>query len=75
MAGIPSYAQAPRLARLLARAPPPGPPSPEAGVARRPAPQGRLARRRCPALRGALRLVAFAPEGMPAIAAALPRRF
>src|SRR5713101_3548313 len=33
------------------------PPSPETGVARRPASQGRLARRRRPALRGALRLV------------------
>src|SRR5438132_11131119 len=30
-------AQPPRLARLLARAPPPRPPSPETGVARRPA--------------------------------------
>src|SRR6266851_6059334 len=39
------------------------PPSPETGVARRPAPQGRLARRRRPALRGALRLVGFAPDG------------
>src|SRR5439155_8821147 len=53
----------PRLARHLARAPSPGPPSPEAGVARRPATQGRLARRRRPALRGALRLVGFATDG------------
>src|SRR6266567_5676904 len=37
----PSSAQPPRLARLLARAPPPGPPSPETGVARRPAAQDR----------------------------------
>src|SRR5207245_5933457 len=63
--GVPSSAQPPRLARLLARAPPPGPPSPETGVARRPAAQGRLARRRRPALRGALRLVGFAPDGTP----------
>src|SRR5712692_4237274 len=41
------------------------PPSPETGVARRPASQGRLARRRRPALRGALRLVGFAPDGYP----------
>ena len=34
--GLPASAQPPRLARLLARAPPPGPPSPETGVARRP---------------------------------------
>src|SRR6266849_6255132 len=34
-AGIPSFAQPPRLARHLARAPPPGPPSPETGVAHR----------------------------------------
>src|SRR6266851_2433730 len=37
--------------------------------------RGRLARRRRPALRGALRLVGFAPEGMPATAPALPVRF
>jgi len=37
---VPSSAQPPRLARLLARAPPPGPPSPETGVARRPASGG-----------------------------------
>src|SRR5207253_7403190 len=64
VAGTPSSAQPPRLARHLARAPPPGPPSPETGVARRPAYGGRLTRRGRPALRGALRLVGFAPDGI-----------
>jgi len=53
-AGMPSSAQPPRLARRLARAPPPAPHPPRRGLRRR------------PALRGALRLVGFAPEGMPA---------
>jgi len=61
---VPSSAQPPRLARHLARTPPPAPPSPRGGgCARRPASQRRLARRRRPALRGALRLVGFAPAG------------
>src|SRR6266851_2697034 len=39
---------------------------PRRGVRSPPCCAGRLARRRRPALRGALRLVGFAPEGMPA---------
>src|SRR6266700_1758505 len=49
----PSSAQPPRLARLLARAPPPGPPSPETGVARRPACGGDDSRGGCPLRFGA----------------------
>ena len=63
-AGCPRPLKPPRLARHLARTLPPAPPSPRGGgCARRPASQGRLARRKRPALRGALRLVGFAPEG------------
>src|SRR5207244_7773428 len=66
---MPSSAQPPCLARLLARAPPPGPPHPprRGSLAAR-LRRGRLARRSRPALRGALRLVGFAPEGIPAAA-------
>jgi len=64
-AGMPSSAQPPRLARRLARAPPPAPHPPRRGLRSPPCCAGRLARRSRPALRGALRLVGFAPEGMP----------
>src|SRR5229473_4090360 len=48
----------------LAKAPPPAPHPPRRGLRSPPCYAGRLARRRRPALRGALRLVGFAPEGM-----------
>src|SRR5207245_3160729 len=72
VAGMPSYAQPPRLARLLARAPPPGPHPPRRGSLAAPPAAGTTRAAEAPCASGRATARRIRSRGMPATAPALP---